>query len=164
MINLKILSFLIFSLCLFRTSVQAQKFLRVDKTGKAYTLKYYEGQKVTFKLFGEDEKYETERIKMIDAEQGIIHFNYYFIKIEDIEVIKRSRIGVKSMATSLMTFGTTWGVYSILTVPVGNELGTNSWAVPAVSIGSGLALWKLFGDKKMRKGKKYNFLLIDTTF
>ena len=93
--------------------MQAQKFLRVDKIGKTKSLKYFEGDKITFRVFGEGEGFETETIKTIDAEQGIIHFNYYFIKIEDIEVIKRSRKGVRSIATSLISFGAVGGVYAL---------------------------------------------------
>ena len=87
-------------------SLSAQKFLLLERAKSAKTVKYAIGDRITFRLTGEEDYWYKRTITDILPDSKSIMMDNYWVKVEDIAAIKRPpRIGSRIAGGALLSFG-----------------------------------------------------------
>ena len=160
------MKYLVFTLCLiFSNNTFSQKVLQIEKYGKAKTKKIYLGEQLTFQLKGSKDWY-SEILVDLKTEEQILIFTNRYVKVDDIIALKSFKNAgmAKNLQYSLYSFAVSWAFYSLGATLFGEDLTIDAAVVPAISIGLGWSIRKLFSSRKIRIGKRKRLRALDIGF
>ena len=137
------LSFLL--LGLFSGLLPAQKFIQLEKTNRAKTLKFYAGQDFTYRLKGETEWF-TSTITDVDMEAQTVSFDFKPVPIGSIEAVRLQHAGIlRGIGPALMVFGASWAGFSLIGAAFDDyKLTAGTAIVSGGSAGAGYLLHRIF--------------------
>jgi hypothetical protein len=144
--------------------MNAQKLLQIEDPKEVKTIRYYEGEKITFKTEYFGNEWQTKKIKSIMVDEAVIVFEDGFISISEITHVRHGLPIRKIVGKALMTFGIGWltygGIALMLKLPnvVPKDLLTGG-----IALVSGY-LFQLFSRKIYIIGKNARLRLLDITF
>jgi hypothetical protein len=161
--NSTFLSF--FTLCfLFLQQGLTQRILQVEDPKVVETLRFYEGQKITFRTKDSGKEWMTKKIKSILVEEGVVIVEdgfYHIDQITHVRTILRTR---QLVGSAIMTFGTAWLGYGGIALLFGLpnvRPGDLLIGAAAVAIGYGI---RLLSRRVYVMGKNGRLRLIDISF
>ncbi len=144
--------------------MNAQKLLQIEDPKEVKTIRYYEGEKITFKTEYFGKEWQTKKIKSIMVDEAVIVFEDGFISISEITHVRHGLPIRKIVGKALMTFGIGWltygGIALMLNLPnvVPKDLLTGG-----IALVSGYFI-QLFSRKIYIVGKNARLRLLDITF
>jgi hypothetical protein len=148
----------------FCCQMNAQKLLQIEDPKEVKTIRYYEGEKITFKTEYFGKEWQTKKIKSIMVDEAVIVFEDGFISISEITHVRHGLPIRKIVGKALMTFGIGWltygGIALMLNLPnvVPKDLLTGG-----IALVSGYFI-QLFSRKIYIVGKNARLRLLDITF
>ncbi len=93
--------FLALALLLFVAALPAQRKLLIERLNSAKNLALYEGDRLEFLLYGEEETFDRGTIQELRADIQAIVINERIIPLKDIEMLRQSRGIAKAAGYSL---------------------------------------------------------------
>ncbi len=161
---------------LIPTFLTAQKFVQLEKRGKAKTQKFEIGDELVYKLHNDEDWYKAT-INEIKPEEGIILFENRLVKVQDIAALKfyNNKGWSKTIGNQLFTFAGAWVLFGLVDrAEITDDIGFNqqdpgraSWNLILIPAGAavltGVLLKQLFKQHKKKIGKKYRLRLLDLT-
>lgn len=146
-------------------SLQAQKYLQIERVGSFKVKRYQQGEELTFRITDDDYWY-TEEIVDIMIPENMVLFTNRVISVEDITHIRsfKRRKWSKPMGQQLYNFGIGWIVFSLGDALFGNPLRRAIIEVPLVAGVTGFLIQKLFRHRTFRMGKNRRLRVLDLTF
>jgi hypothetical protein len=167
---MRIFAILFFSFCLL-TTLSAQKVMRLDTPRDPSRMSFLIGSTITFQMDGDDKKnrvWMTKRIIDFNIDRHQIIFDDWQVTMEDITAVRKGneRRGIRTLGTTLMTFGAGAAFFGILGRLTPNC--PNCKEAVIVGAGSGFTGWlltRISGFKTFRiDGKNGNKLrMLDLT-
>jgi len=164
--RLYIILAIIFCFQIAPQSVSAQVVLYLEMMKEEKPIKYYEGQKLSFKSKDFPKDWQEITIGKIIDEEKIITYDGGMLKLEDIIQVRRSRAWAYLGGTMLQTFGTTWLVFGGIAHVATDEFsfGPDTAIIGGSALLSGWILKKLFRYKKYKIGKKNRLKILDLSW
>ncbi|MEO1438587.1 MAG: hypothetical protein AAFV80_23810 [Bacteroidota bacterium] len=153
--------FVLFMLGLLALPGIAQKKLQIDRYGKKKAMYYHIGDRMHFKLKGDDVYYSLI-LKNMDADKQTLIFDTGEIHVDEIVEIKRFQKAANAFAYSFMTFGTVWTGFTVIGAVAGGPpvtLATGLIGGGFVVVGGLIKL--LFSKRKFRFDKKRKMRVLD---
>lgn len=164
--------FLIFVLLFFTQFAEAQVVLQMEKFGTPRTVKFYEGQELTFLLKGEEEEWTKGKIERLIPERNMLLLDYRYVTPEQIAGIRtyKNRGWSRAASVSLYTFGVAWTGFSLVSALIKPEppaladpytIGDVTVAVTSISLG--FMIQRAFRHDEYKFGKKRRLRIVDLT-
>lgn len=151
---------------MFCSNVQAQKFIRLEKSGHLDSKQFALHTDLTYKLKAQPEDWYKGRIKDLFAEEAVILFEDRMIAIKDISHIKTydGKVPSQATATGLYTFAAGWALYG----GIAEIFDAYSWdsldtKIVGAAAGLGAMTQTLFRSKTHRLGGRKQLRIIDLT-
>jgi hypothetical protein len=127
------------------------------------TWKYPLGSKITIRLKNDDEwrnfvlMYFNYKEKSIKVDDGST------IRLEEIDIIQKTRPEVGIASKMFMTFGVAWLGFGLITGELGKnkDSGYSDLAIGLSSVGLGYGMHKAFYKRKFKIGTRYRLRLLD---
>ncbi|MFK8164165.1 MAG: hypothetical protein AB8H12_17095 [Lewinella sp.] len=159
-----ILPFLLF---IFSPLLPAQRVMLFEKLTSSQSDRVYEGERLKFRMKG-DKFYQEGPIREMRPDIQALVINDRYIMLDEIDIIHRGKTFGAAAGYSLAAFGAGWSFWSL----VGNatdgdpltKYENRDLMVSLTSIGTGLLINKLFGQKRYRTGKYKRLRIVDTSF
>lgn len=156
--------YLCFFLLGFLASSNAQKLLQIEDPKEVKTIRYYEGEKITFRTAYFGKEWQSKKIKSIMVEEAVIVFEDGFISLSEITHIRHGLPIRKIVGKALMTFGVGWltygGIALMLNLP---NVVPKDLLVGGIALASGYII-QLFSRKIYIVGKNARLRLLDISF
>lgn len=144
-----------------------QKLLQIEKFGKPKAEKIELGSYMIYQLKNDD-IWSQGYIRDLRVDQNMIEFDDRFVKLDDIAALKYERKWPKQFGTQIAIFGLAWSGYALIGTLTDNNPDTNyRWSdavVTGASVGVGLSLPLIIGDKTIQLGKRRRLRMLDLTF
>jgi hypothetical protein len=158
----KIVLLLVISACVFTAS--AQKIVLLEQANKARTTKLYVGDRIIFRLAG-DENYWYERtITEIIPDGNSLLLDNYLVRVQDIAALKVYRKkGTRILGGALLSLGISLGIATTAAALYRDD-EQNYPALIGTSAGSFFAGRYLLKRKKIYMGEKYRLRIIEIKF
>lgn len=145
----------------------AQRILLLEKKGNPRPERIYIGDRITYRLAGEDDWLEAE-IYDLQEEQQLIVLEDRYVPLARVADLRFERSFARPAGLSLITFGLGWSAFAAVGYATDGDPTTRySWgdaAVTATSTGLGFLIQKLFGNRRVRLGKQHRLRVIDVSF
>jgi hypothetical protein len=95
--------------------------------------------------------------------ENIIVYQGGFLRLEDIHLIRETRPAVNVLSKMLMTFGSAWLVYGLLSGQLGKDpvSGYSDLIIGTTSLALGWGVGKAFYKRDYKMGSRYRLRLID---
>lgn len=157
------IKFLFISLAMFCLgNASAQEFLQIETINDPQTQKYMLGETVLIKRKGSEDWEKIKMNKFLYAE-NIIVYDGGFLNINDIEVIRETRPAVNVLSKMMMTFGSVWLVYGLLSGQLDKDpvSGYADLAIGVSTLAVGWGVGKAFYKRDYKMGSRYRLRLID---
>jgi hypothetical protein len=162
----------IYSICLLllafgTTPIAAQKFLLIEKAGRARTERLMIFDELTFQLKDDDKGWYTRPIYDLDADAQLLQLGESWFSLADISSIrlKRQRTWANVVGLSLAAGGTSMILGDLWYTLRGHpELTQGGWEFGLVNIGVGLGLRSLLAPIRYKLGKNKRLRVIDVSF
>jgi hypothetical protein len=145
----------------------AQVFLQLEKSGTLKTIRYYEGDVLTFRLRNDDKGWHERTIVSLDTEGRRIIFPGVAVHIDSMEAIRLDRKAVAAQIVgsalqiggiNLMLFE---GYEAIFT---SNDVDWVAFASGALNIGVGTLVKKIFRRAVFRVSPRKRLRVLDLNF
>jgi hypothetical protein len=154
-------------LCVLFIPVQAQVFLQLERAGTLKTIRYTEGDMLTFRLKNDDKGWYDRTIVSIDAAKNRIIFPDVIIHTDSIDAIRLEKKAV--VAQILGTALQVGGINLILftgydAIFRDRDLDWTSMASGGLNIAVGTLLKKVFRHAVFRISSRKRVRLIDLRF
>lgn len=149
------------------TCVRAQKVLLFEKLTSSSSDRMYEGERLKFRLKG-DKFYQEGPIREMRPDIQALVINDRFVMLDEIELVNRGKTFGAAAGYGLMTFGAGWSFWSL----AGNytdgdpltKYESRDLMISLTSIGTGLLINKIFGQRKFKPNKYRRLRVVDTSF
>lgn len=152
-----------FLLVLFGFSIcVAQKFLQIERYGKAQTKKLYIGEDLSYRVKGDKTWYEGT-IQDILVEEKIVLFDQRYVRIEEIVMLRKRLRWPRPIGRQLYTFAGGWLLFSAGGTLVGWDFGWDTVITAGVAAATGFLIQKIFKYKKYKIGKRRRLRVLDLT-
>ena len=160
------------SLFLFARPAAGQVVLQMEKYGTPRTVKFYEGQEITFLLKGEEEVWTKGKIERLIPERNLLLLDYRHLAPEQIAGIRtyQNRGWSRAASVSLYTFGAAWTGFSLVSSLIKPEppaladpYTIGDVTVAATSIGLGFLVQRAFRHNTYKFGKRRRLRIVDLT-
>ena len=157
--------YLLTCLILGSLSLDAQKFLQMEKAGSFKVKRYYRGDEVTFKIV-DDEEWYTEEILDLLVDDGLVLFSYRAVPVENITHIRSFKMQnwSKPFGRQFYNFGLGWIVFSLGDALFGNPITSAIIYVPLTAGALGLIIQKAFRQRTFKMGKNRRLRLLNLNF
>ncbi len=140
----------------------------IERLNSAKNLSLYEGDRLDFRLYGEEEDFDNGTIEELRADIQAIVINDRIIPLKDIEMLRQSRGLAKAAGYGLQTFGAAWGFFALIGYNTDgdpdSQVGVGDGIVTAVGLGGGYLIRKVFGTKRLKMDGNYRLRVVDVTF
>ena len=158
---------LIVIVCFFEFG-QGQKYLQIEKINSTESIKISEGSTLFFIAPIYSDHWQKGIIKEIIYESETIVFDHTIINLKEIKKIKINNGAGNAMAWALKGFGFSWlvtgAIIDLADLNDQNALDAQNILIGALSIGTGVFIGKLGGNKIYTHNKTHRFRLIDLRF
>ncbi|MFZ1706142.1 MAG: hypothetical protein WAT79_17485 [Saprospiraceae bacterium] len=156
--------FAVFVMLTCGQKMYAQKLLQIEDPKEVETIRYYEGQKITFRSKESQDEWQTKKIKTIMVEESVIIFSDGFMHISEISHI-RHPLPLRQIAGKLlMSFGGAWLVYGGIALAVGlPNVVAKDLMIGLVPLVGGWVIQK-FAYHTYEIGKNGRIRLLDISF
>jgi len=147
----------------------SQQILLLEKINSAQTEKIYEGSYLQYQVAEDDSWYGGEIVELREDIQALI-FTDRIVSLDRIVRLRQRRSWPFNLGYSLATFGTAWSGFALIGTATDGDPDTryrgSDAIVSGVSIGTGLLVAAVFGNKKIRvgDGRKRRLRIIDVSF
>lgn len=149
---------------IFSTDLSGQRILQIEDPKKVETIRYFEGQKITFRTVETGKEWKTRKIKRILVEESVIVFDQEFVHINQITHVKEKIALRETVGNLLITFGSAWLLYGGIAIVFGlPNVVARDLIIGGVAITSGWLIQKL-SRKVYTMGKNGRIRLIDISF
>jgi len=160
---MKIIVTLLLFLGFVTGSVSAQKMLIIEQANVAKTTRLYPGDRLIFRLEGEENYWYDRTITEILPETNSLLLDNYLVKLDDIVAIKIHKKTIwRIVGGSLLSFGVSLGFATGVAAIYGDDY--NYPALAGASVGSFLAGRYLLKRKKVRLGERFRLRIIEVKF
>lgn len=144
--------------------VHGQKLLLLEQANVVKPVKLGIGDRLVFKLQGEEDYWYQRTITDILPEGNSLMLDHQLVRLEDIAALKISRKGyVRLVGSALVTFGVSMGV-AITAAVLYRDFDYNFPALIGAGAGSFLAGSYLLTPRKIKMGKKFRLRIIEIKF
>lgn len=158
------LAFFLFALTPF---LPAQKVMLFEKLTASKSERVYEGEWLKFRMKG-DKFYQEGPIREMRPDIQALVINDRYVMLDQIDVIHRGKTFGAAAGYGLATFGVGWSFWGL----VGNatdgdpltKYEDRDLMISLTSIGTGLLINQLFGQRKYKTGKYKRLRVVDTSF
>ncbi|MFT5998557.1 MAG: hypothetical protein ACI81P_001010 [Neolewinella sp.] len=158
---------LLFFLFALPPFLPAQKVMLFEKLTASQSDRVYEGERLKFRMKG-DRFYQEGYIREMRPDIQALVINDRYVMLNEIDIIHRGRTFGATAGYSLVTFGVGWSFWGL----VGNatdgdpltKFENRDLMISLTSIGTGLLINQLFGQKKFKLGKYKRLRVVDTSF
>lgn len=141
----------------------AQKMLIIEQANVAKTTRLFPGDRLIFRLEGEEDYWYDRTITEILPETNSLLLDNYLVKVEDIAAIKIHKKTIwRIVGGSLFSFGVSLGFATGIAALYGDDY--NYPLLAGASVSSFLAGRYLLKRKKVRLGEKYRLRIIEVKF
>lgn len=144
--------------------LHAQKFLIIERAGKAKTYKIFIGEMIEYKLYDSDE-WTLAVIEDLLIEQDLILLGNRTVALKDIQKIRYQRRWTRAFGTSLFWFGAGWSGFALVGTATDGDPSTKyRWSDAIVTGASWFLAWavpKIFKYKTFRFGKRKRLRMLD---
>ncbi len=144
---------------------RAQPAVQFERSGTYKTLKFFEGDVMTFKLRSDKRHWFKEAIAQIYVDEGLVQFESRAVFIDSISAIRVGNASgfVRGASAGLVTFSYAWGFWTLVSLAYGDPL---AWSTVIIGAGSYLVgkLLKLTFFRTHKLGDRKRLKLIDLTF
>ncbi len=141
---------------------EAQEYLQIETINDPKTEKYQLGETILIKI---KDNNEWEKIKMTKFlyKENIIVYQGGFLRLEDIHMVRETRPAVNVLSKMLMTFGSVWLVYGLLSGQLDKDpvSGYSDLIIGTTSLALGWGVGKAFYKRDYKMGSRYRLRLID---
>lgn len=146
------------------TWVQGQRILQIEDPKEVKAIRYFEGQKLTFRSVLNGDEWQTKKIKKILVEESVIVFDQDFIHINQITHV-RENIAIRQIIGKILTtFGSAWLLYGGIAIVFGlPNVVARDLLIGGVAIVSGWLIQRL-SRKVYTMGKNGRIRLLDISF
>lgn len=145
-------------------SASCQRLLQIEDPREVETVRFYEGQKLTFRTKEMGREWQTKIMKNIMVAESVLVFDDGFINISDITHIRQDKPVRTIVGKMLMAFGAGWllygGVALVLKLP---NVVAKDLIVGVVALTSGFLI-QHFSKKTYTMGKNARIRLLDISF
>lgn len=156
-----------FLLLALQPVLPAQRVMLFEKLTASKSDRVYEGEWLKFRMKG-DKFYQEGPIREMRPDIQALVINDRYVMLDQIDVIHRGKTFGAAAGYGLATFGVGWSFWSL----VGNatdgdpltKYENRDLMISLTSIGTGLLINQLFGQKKYKTGKYKRLRVIDTSF
>lgn len=149
------------------TSGFAQKYLQIEKLGKAKTEKLPIGTEIEY-LLAENEDFLRGVIEGFNFEEQLLVMGDRYVKLSDIVALRFDRSAGKVLGTSLFWFGVGWSAFGLIgTATDGNPDTNYRWSdaiITGTAMLSALVFSKTLRYKVINTKKRYRLRLINLEF
>ena len=159
-----ITSFFLFAI-IFMAS--GQKYLIIEKSGRAKTERLNQFDEITFQLKDDDKGWYTRQILDLNADAQLILLGDDWMPISDIARIKlkRKRVWASIVGGALMGGGASMFLGDVYYTLTGRpEISEDGMEFGAINMAVGAGVRSLFGPIKYNLGKRVRLRAIDITF
>ncbi|MDH3649713.1 MAG: hypothetical protein OEQ53_08515 [Saprospiraceae bacterium] len=142
-----------------------QRAVQFERTGTLKTLKFFEGERMVYKIKNDTRHWLEEYIEEIHVDEGLIQFENRAVFVDSIYAVRVGNASgfVRGMSAGLVTFSYAWGFWTLVSLAYGDPL-----AVSTVIIGAGSylvgKLMKLTFFRTHKLNRRKRLKLIDLTF
>ncbi len=154
---------LIFGFFSFDTGY-SQRILQVEDPKVVETLRFYEGQKITFRTEESGKEWMTKKIKGLMVEEGVIIVEDGFYHIDQIIHVRTILKTRQLVGSAIMTFGTAWlgygGIALLFSLP---NVRPADLLIGAGAVAIGYAI-RLLSRRVYTIGRNGRLRLIDISF
>lgn len=144
---------------------RAQPAVQFERSGTYKTVKFFEGDVMTFKLKSDKRQWYRETIEQIYVDEGLVQFENRAIFIDSISAIRVGNASgfVRGASAGLVTFSYAWGFWTLVSLAYGDPL---AWSTVIIGAGSYLVgkLLKLTFFRIHKLSNRKRLKLIDLTF
>lgn len=146
---------LLLALLPFSPGVSAQKFVQLEKANKARTIKFYQGQDITYRLKGNTEWY-TSTITDVQMDSQRVALDLKYLPVSDIAAIRLQYPGIlRSLGPMFMIFGASWVGFSLVGAAFDHyKLNAGTAIVSGTGLASGFILHQIFKNKRVALGER----------
>lgn len=156
-----------FLLLALQPVLPAQKVLLFEKLTASKSDRVYEGERLKFRMKG-DKFYQEGFIREMRPDIQALVINDRYIMLDEIDIVHRGKTFGAAAGYGLVTFGVGWSFWGL----VGNATDgdpltryeNRDLMVSLTSIGTGLLINQLFGQRKYKTGKYKRLRVVDTSF
>lgn len=145
----------------------AQRVLLLEKANASNAKRITVGEELKFRMLGDD-FWQQGVIREMRPDLNALVINDRYVPLEDIETLHLGSTFAAAAGIALMTFSVSWTGIGLVGYNTDKDPTTNftrsDVTIAVTSAATGFLLWKLFGQKKVRLGKKHRLRMIDTTF
>lgn len=160
---MKIIVTLLFFLGFLTGSVAAQKMLIIEQANVAKTTRLFPGDRLIFRLEGEENYWYERTITEILPETNSLLLDNYLVKVEDIAAIKIHKKTIWRVAGgALLSLGVSLGFATGVAAIYGDDY--NYPLLAGASVGSFLTGRYLLKRKKLKLGEKHRLRIIEVKF
>jgi len=142
---------------LFSLSVStAQTFLQLDTKGSNKSVRFYEGEDLTFQLVG-DENWYVETLEEIFPNEGVIKLTNRLIDVKSISKVRQfdRNALIQRLGTKFIVFAGSFAAISVFATLIDWELGPDTLVISGSALAIGVLLKVIFRKKKTHKiGKR----------
>jgi hypothetical protein len=161
----------LFVLLLFLSALvvpaSAQKFLQIEKRGRAKTEKIPLNTELTYRILNDDYWY-TNTTRDYLVEENLIAFEDRFVNINDITAFQYQREWPTVAKNQIRNFGLGWSALALIGTLTDNDPSTNyQWSdaiITAGCFGLSFSFEPLFRKKTVHFGKSKRLRLVDLRF
>lgn len=156
---------IIFLIIYFLTTwAHGQRILQIEDPKQVETIRYFEGQKLTFRSVLNGDEWQTKKIKKILVAESVIVFDQDFIHIDQITHVRESIAMRQIIGKILATFGSAWLLYGGIAIVFGlPNVVARDLLIGGVAIVSGWLIQRL-SRKVYTMGKNGRIRLLDISF
>jgi hypothetical protein len=141
-----------------------QRILQIEDPKQVETIRYYEGQKITFRTAETGKEWQTKKIKNILVNENVIVFNNEFLHVDQILSVRETIAARQVVGGILMSFGGAWLVYGGVAIVFGlPNVVARDLLIGGVAIVSGWLISR-FARKVYVMGKNGRIRLLDISF
>lgn len=160
---MKIIVTLLLFLGFLSGTVTAQKMLIIEQANVAKTTRLFPGDRLIFRLAGEENYWYDRTITEILPETNSLLLDNYLVRLDDIVAIKVHKKTIWRIAGgALLSFGVSLGFATSIAAIYGDDY--NYPLLAGASAGSFLTGRYLLKRKKLKLGEKYRLRIIEVKF
>ena len=156
-----------FLLLAFYSVLPAQRVMLFEKLTASQSERVYEGERLKFRMKG-DKFYQEGPIREMRPDIQALVINDRYVMLDQIDVIHRGKTFGAAAGYGLVTFGVGWSFWGLIGNATDGDPLTKyedrDLMISLTSIGTGLLINQLFGQRKFKPGKYKRLRVVDTSF
>ena len=159
-------SIIVVLICSFAFSLQAQRYLQLEKKNSVQSVKFGTSDVISIKLLNQ-KQWWSGVIYDLNFDLNAIEFENRIVYLKDIDAVRQGKTGyvnnlMRGFSGSMVGFGASWALFSLADAAVTERSFTETDALISVgSAGLGYLMNKFFALRKYKIGKRWNFRLLN---